>query len=414
LKAVEPFLLVAVLLPLAVQAQDEPPAGMAAVEVARSTACVGALARLEDLNGRLDPFAIHMERLRALGRAISLEDTTEAAPFSAADSVEVAVSNWFQADQALARRLVTEPDSALVAQRASARAGILDMVRGTMASVNAQAQAEMGDAQKIQADALPCDGAIFVRPAVMEACSGVTSSLCAAARAPDAPEASDEYRFVEAPADLWDVEEYRPWIDPTGLQPSADGGGLVGGRTATRGRRGNIVLSLGLAPMLRPRETLTPEQVAEFETNLDSLGFTFDHPDFVMAPALEFQANVPAPIGGETHYLLHFGDLSGDDLIWSIPVGAPGLIQATFPASAADLARLQRGDPVSLTAVKLPEGVEVGGDSLQADPVYTVPLLQVNQSHAVNLLLQYMAGGELSNDLKALIPPKGGTETGGR
>jgi hypothetical protein len=149
--------------------------------------------------------------------------------------------------------------------------------------------------------------------------------------------------------------------------------------------------------------------VSEFETNLDSLGFTFEHPDFVMAPAVEFQANVPAPLGGETNYLLHFGDLSGDDIIWSVPVGEPGLIQATFPASAMDLARLQRGDVVSLTAVKVPQAEPPAGETVEAEPVYTVPLLQVNQEQAVGVLLQYMASGQLGRDLARLVPPSGGT-----
>jgi hypothetical protein len=380
------------------------------VEVARSKACVGSLARLADLNRVLEPFALRMERLRLVGRAISLEDTADAAPFSTTDSVEIAVAAWFKADAEMAQRLVAGQDSATMARRASARTAILELVRSTMTTVNGQAQAEMGDAQQIEADALPCEGAIMVRPAVLEACSGIESELCDAAKV---SEPQELYRFEEAPEDLWDVEDYRPWSDPTGLKAAPDGS-ITGGRTAARGRKGNIVLIAGLTPMIRPRASLTPEQIGEFDANLDSLGFTFDHPDFVMAPALEFQANVPAPLAGETHYLLHFGDLTGDDVIWSLPVGEPGVIQATFPASAVDLVRLQRGDVVSFTAVRVPEGDVPEGESPEAEPVYTVPLLQVNQSQAVNLLLQYMASGDLSKDLRALVPPAGGTGTGGR
>ncbi|HSG06923.1 MAG TPA: hypothetical protein VLA36_01105 [Longimicrobiales bacterium] len=408
MKTVAPVLLVALLLPAAVRAQDEVPAGLAAVESARSAACVGSLARLADLNRRLDPFALRMQRLRALGAAISLEDTVDVAPFSASDSVEIAVANWFQADQAMALRMVAAQDSATMAQRAAARVQILDLVRGNMAAVNTQAQAEMGDAQQIEADALPCEGTIFVRPAVIEACSEITSDLCDAAKG---SEPQDAYRFVDAPSDIWDVEDYRPWTEPTGLQAAPDGS-LTGARTAARGRKGNIVLIVGLAPIIRPRASITPEEAAEFDANLDSLGFTFDHPDFVMAPALEFQANVPAPMAGETHYLLHFGDLTGDDVIWSLPAGESGVIQASFPASATDLARLQRGDVVSLTAVKVAEGEVTEGEGPQAEPVYTIPLLQMSQSQSVNLLLQYMAGGDLSRDLTSLLPPAGGAGTG--
>ncbi|HSG50019.1 MAG TPA: hypothetical protein VLA43_19500, partial [Longimicrobiales bacterium] len=293
MKAVAPVLFVALLLPLAVKAQEEAPAGLAAVELARSRDCVGTLARLADLNEQLDPFAQRNERLRALGRAISLEDTAEAAPFSTTDSVEVAVARWFEADQAMALRLVAAQDSATLAQRATARDGILALIRNAMMEVNEQAQALMGDAQQIEADALPCEGAIFVRSAVVEACSAITSALCDAAKV---SEPQGEYRFVDDPTDLWNVEDYRPWTDPAGLQGAPDGS-LEGGRTAARARKGNIVLIVGLMPMIRPRASLTPEQISEFVTNLDSLGFTFDHPDFVMAPALEFQANVPPPIG---------------------------------------------------------------------------------------------------------------------
>jgi hypothetical protein len=410
LKAVAPVLLVALLLPLAVQAQETAPAGMAAVELARSRDCVGSLARLADLNRLLDPFALRNERLRAVGRAISLEDTTEAAPLSTTDSVEVAVARWFQADREMALRLVAAQDSAAAAARATARDRILDLVREAMAEVNAQARALMGDAQQIEADALPCEGAIFVRPVVLEACSAVTSDMCDAAKA---SEPQGQYRFVEDPADLWNVEDYRPWTEPGGLQGAPDGS-LTGGRTAARARKGNIVLIVGLAPMIRPRASLTPEQISEFDANLDSLGFLFDHPDFVMAPALEFQANVPPPVAGETHYLLHFGDLTGDDVIWSLPAGEQAVIQATFPASAVDLARLQRGDVVSLTAVKVPEGETPEGQDPHVEPIYTLALLQINQSQAVGLLIQYMAGGDLSRDLAALIPPSEGTGTGGR
>lgn len=383
--------------------------GLAAVELARSKDCVGSLARLADLNRRLDPFAQRMERMRTLGRAISLEDTAEAVPFSTTDSVEVAVADWFKADEAMAQRLVSVPDSAVAARRAAAREAILETVRGAMAAVNEGAQAEMVDADKVEADAVPCEGAIFVRPAVLEACTGVTSVLCDAAR--DTVQRPD-YRFVDEPADLWDVEDYRPWSSPGPLQVTPDGA-MSGGRTAARARKGNIVVIVGLMPLLRPRESMSPEEISEFQTNLDSLGFTFEHPDFVMAPALDVQANVPAPMAGETHYILHFGDLSGDDVIWSIPAGEQAVIRATFPATGVDLARLQRGDVVSLTAVRLPTEAPADGGEVQAEPVYSIPLLQVNQTQSINLLLQYMATGDLGRDLVKLIPPAGGTGTGG-
>jgi len=187
-------------------------------------------------------------------------------------------------------------------------------------------------------------------------------------------------------------------------------GALVGARTGSQGRRANAVLALSVAPMLRNRSELDEAEIGEFEANLDSLGFAFDHPLFVMAPALEIAASVPPPMEGETHVLVHFGDLSGDDVIWSTEIGEGGLLQAVFPARGRDLARLQAGEVVSMTAVRVPEAAE--GETPEADAVYTVGLLTVNQAASVTGLLQYMGGGGLANDLKAIIPPSGGGTPG--
>jgi len=64
------------------------------------------------------------------------------------------------------------------------------------------------------------------------------------------------------------------------------------------------------------------------------------------------------------------------------------------------LERLQAGELVSLTAVRVPEG-----ENPIAEPIYTVPLLQVGQTQSVTALLQYMAGGGLGRDLAAIAPP---------
>ena len=381
------------------------PAGLADVELARSRACVASLGRLEELNRVLDPYARRMERLRALGRAVSLEDIGEAGTLTPTDSVENAVAQWFAADSVLAARWVAERADALQEERAAARAAILEVVRGAMQEVGAEAQAQMGDAAQVEADARPCEGAILVRSAVVEACGDATSSVCQAAAN---TEQSARYRFVEAPGDLWDVSDFRPWTQPEPLQLTPQGA-LIGGRTAARARRGNTVFTVALAPLIRNRSELSEEEAVEFQANLDSLGFTFQHPTLVMAPAIEVQANVPPPIGGETHVLIHFGDLTGDDVIWSTEVGNGGLIQAVFPAAASDMARMQAGEVVSLTAVRVPEG-----DAAEADAVYTVPLLTVNQAQFVGSLLQYMAGGGLSDDLARLVPPSEGTGSPGR
>ena len=392
-------ILVALLVPVAIQAQEGPPSSLAEVESARSRACVGSIARFDELNATLEPYGIRMERLRALGRAVSLEDIAEAAPLSEADSVEAAVARWFASDSALAVRFVVLGDSTIQEERSRGRTAILDLIRQSMQAVGTEAQSHLGDAAAIEAAVQPCQGAILVRGAVLEACAGSTSDLC---RAAAVPEATEPYRFVDRPEDLWDIEDYRPWTTPEPLQGTADGA-LTGARSAALARIGNVVISLGLAPLLRNRAELDSASVAEFEANLDSLGFTFEHPLFVMTPAIEIFANLPAPLGGETHFIVHFGDLSGDDVIWSAEAGKEGVLQATFPASARDLARLQAGDAVSLTAVRVPEG-----ENPEAVPVYTLSLLQVGQALNVGALVQYMAGGGLARDLAAIVPPEPG------
>jgi hypothetical protein len=241
----------------------------------------------------------------------------------------------------------------------------------------------------------------------MEACAGSQSTLC---RAAADTAAQPPYRFVDTPTAIWDVENYSPWTTPEPLQGTPQGA-LMGARTAAQARRGNVVVGVALAPLLRNRQELDSAQIAEFEANLDSLGFTFEHPAIVMAPAFEIQANVPAPLGGETHILVHFGDLSGDDLVWSQEVGTGGLVQAMFPASGSHLARLLAGELLSLTAVRVPPG-----ENPTAEPVYTLPILQVGQAQNVAALLQYMRDGGLSRDLAALVPPGpgGGGGSAGR
>jgi hypothetical protein len=402
-KAVPLFL--ALFVPAVLHAQDEPPAGLAAVELARSRSCVATLNRMEELDRVLAPYAARMEHIRALGRAVSLEDIAEAGSLDPAQPLDAAVSGWFVQDSTLAARWVTERTDALQEERAQARTAMLEQVRLALQSVGGEAQAQLGDAAEVEAAALPCEGAILVRPVVVDACVGLTSALCAAA---SVAEPQEGFRFVDAPEDLWNVSDYRPWSQPGPLQATPQGA-LTGGRTSSRARRGNMVVSLGVVPLIRNRSELSPEEITDFEANLDSLGFTFDHPRFVLAPALEVQANVPAAIGGETHVLLHFGDLSGDDVIWSSEVGDGGVLQALFPASSVDLARLSAGEVVSLTAVRVPEA-----EGEAADPVYTVPLLTVSQAQYVSALIEYMANGDLGRDLAALVPPTSGAGSSGR
>jgi hypothetical protein len=381
------------------RAQDEPPPGLGEVELSRSRACVGSLARLAVLDAALEPIARRLERMNALGRAVSLEKPDDAQPFDLSDPVEAEVARWFAADSALAVRYLAGPDSALLEERHAARTAILDRIRSTMEEAMAEGQARAEEGAPVREAAQPCQGAILVRSAVLEACATSESPVCEDAAAED-PDGSSG--FVSSPEDLWDVEQYRPWSQASPLQIGPNGG-LGGARTVAQARRGNVTFSVSLAPLIVRRSELTEEQILESEANLDSLGFTFTHPLFVMAPGLEIQAQLPpAPLGGESHYVLHFGDLSGDDVIWSTDRGTQGRVQASFPATGSALARLQAGEPVSLTALRIPEAE---GSDTQAEAVFTLTLLQVGQATQVAALVQYMASGDLSRDLASLLPP---------
>lgn len=388
---------VALLAPAALLAQDSIPRDLAKVEIARSKACVGTLARLAQLDSALTPYAQRVDRLNALGMAVSLEKPGDAVPFDLSDSLEAAVAQWFTSDSILATRYITQPDSAIAKERSDERNAMLDRLRQAIQSVSDEAQGNLGDGAAIEAEAQPCAGAVLVRSAVLEACAATPSPVCEAARAQDP---QGPYTFVDDAADLWDLEEYGPWSTPGPLQMGPEGN-LTGASTSARARRGNAGFVLALRPLLSERSGLSDEEIAQYQAIMDSLGFTFDHPDFVMAPGLEIQGNLPPPLGGETHYVLHFGDLSGDDdVIWSMPAGAGGPFQAVFPAAPSVLTRLQAGELVSLSALRIPEA-----EDGTPEGVFTLSLLQVGETANVGALVEYMGQGGLSQDLRALFPP---------
>lgn len=379
------------------QAQETIPPNLAEVEIARSRACVGALARLAELDASLAPYGRRVDRLNVVGRSVSLEKQEDAAPFDVNDPVESEVARWFVADSTLALRYLAEADSAILRERRAARTAILDRIRQAIQEISAEAQGIADQGAQVQEDAQPCVGAILVRSAVLEECATISSPVCEAAEAPDT--VASPYGFVGDPGELWDLEQYGAWTTAGPLQVDPTGS-LAGARTGARSRLGNVVITVALAPLIRERSSLGEAELAEFQANLDSLGFTFDHPRFVMAPAIEFQANLPAPLGGETHYVLHFGDLSGDDVIWTMNAGEGGIVQALIPAAAGDLARLRAGELVSFTALRAPgEGVEA-----PAEAVFTVSFLQAGQAQNVGSLLDYMAGGGFNRDLLTLVP----------
>ncbi len=395
-----PALLALSLLRVQVVAQEGPPPGLTDVENARSRACVPALRQLAQLNAVLEPFARRADRLRVINRSIALEDTTVAAPFDLTDATEAAAHEWFMADMERARRFVEARDDAIQAERAAAKEEIRGRLFAEMDSLRAGADSRMAEAEGVEQAAQPCEGAVFVRPTVLEACAADGGPLCDAARASATP---GPFRFVDAADDLWDIEELRPWSEAGPLRAGPDGS-ILGGRTATMARLGNIVVTVGLGTIIRDRTALPEAEVAAFDANVDTLGIQFSHAKLVMAPAIELQASVPAAIGGETHYLLHFGDLTGDDdVVWSAPVGTGGLVRAAFPAKGQDLQRLAEGNPISFTAVRVPEGEE----GTAAEPVYSLTLTAVNQAPQVTGLLGYILGGGLSRDLALLVPPTG-------
>lgn len=397
-------LLAALSIPLQIGAQETPPPGLMEVEIARSRACVGALERLEDLGMRLEPLARSAERLRALNQAIALEDAAEVEPFDESDPVESAVRDWFVADAELGSRYAETQDSLLIVRREEAKSAIRQRLQEAMESLRVRAESEAVDAEEIETAAVPCQGVLLVRSAVLEGC-GATSGESLLCQAVADTTRSGPFRFVDSPEDLWDVEELRPWTDPTPLQVTPDGS-LVGARTVARSRLGNIVVAVAFSPIIRERAQLDSTQAAEFDANLDSLGFSFDDPRFVMTPAFELQVSLPAPIGGETHYLLHFGDVAAPEILWSAEAGPGGVIQAAVPLSGADLNKFQAGQPLSFTAVAMKAPPEEGA-APEGEFVFSLAIAPVNQQRAATGLLSYMAGGALAEDLKRIIPPLG-------
>lgn len=391
--------------------EDLVPPGLAEMELARSRACVPALARLAELDRDLQPLVGRAARLQALDEAVLLEDSTTVAAFDESDPLEAAVRDWFVADGQLGRRWAETRDTAIARQRDEGRAEIRQRIGEALAALDTQGQGRLSEAGDLQGDIAPCEGAILVRPAVLEVCDTLDSPVCEAAEESARPDttAPGVLRFVDAPEDLWDVEEFRPWTSPTPLAIQPEGG-LGGATTAARARRGNIVVTLALGPMVRDRTLLEPEQAEALEANLDSLGFTFDHPRLLFVPTFELQLQVAQPMGGETHYMLHFGDLSDppSQVVWMGPVGEGGPVQAVFPANAPTLARMERGQVLSLTAVAVEDDPEEG---THGEAVYSIALSNVYQEGAVGGLLQYWAGGQMSEDLRRLVPPD--TASGG-
>jgi len=374
-----------------------PPPGMAELEEARSRMCVAGMARLQEVGAELDPVQQRAFRLEMLFQAVALEDSVRVSPLGD-DPLEAAVREWFVADEALAMEHLESEDDEVGARRREARDAVLERIRIAHSEATAEAQEIVGSAEGLDVVIRDCDGAILVRGAVLEACGDAGGPLCESARA---EEPIGPFRFVDDPATLWDIEQLRFWSEPSALRPTPDGG-LAGARTATMVRRGNVSGAIGVEAMIQSRSAMTPEQAEEFDTNLEVLGFDFDHPAFVMAPAMAFDVDAPGPLGGETHYILHFGDLSDpeSDVIWAVPTGTGGPVGSVFPLEEVVLVRLAQGHEVTLTAVRIPEGE---GEPTEA--VFSLGFTSIGQEETVTALLQYMAGGQLAEDLASFLTP---------
>lgn len=381
--------------------QEAPPPGLVQAEVERSRACVPGHALLAAVQDDLDPLARRSERLRGLLQAISFEDVSRAEPFDEGDRVEVAVREWFEVDARLAARYAEEQDESVLESRRQARAAIQRTLGEALAATAQDAQDLITSTEGVEEAVYRCDGRILVRPAVLEACQGVSSPVCEAARS---EEPVGAFRFVDDAALLWDIERIRPWAAPERLQPTPEGA-IGGARTEVSAQRGNLSLTLALETMLRPRSEISAEEAAEYDALLDRLDYAFGHPDFAMSPVMSFELELPAPLAGENGYILHFGEEPGaaDDIVHTISARQEGAVSSVFVVTPTILERLQTGQQLWLTAVGI---TDPDAGDVQAEGLWGLELNAVRQSESVAELISYWAGGGLSDDLLALIPPR--------
>jgi len=379
-------------LPLSAQI-GEAPSGLAEVEMDRSRTCVAVLADVARLDEILDPLALRSRRLTSIAQAIAIEDGSIVRELDTTNAVESAVADWFATDAVLAQRFVTSQEPAILEQRAAGRDGIKITLSDAAVAVQMEADSIMAGHEDTVREAAPCDGAIFVRPAVLEACTTDTDTgaLCEEAGRP--PAATDRFRFVDTPESVWEVQELRPWTDPTPIQPNQTGQ-LDGARTIGYVRVGNVVVTVAFSPMLKDRTEVTPaEQFGYAQTN-QALGLTFDHPSITFAPAFGIRAALPTPLAGEDEYIIHFGDADAVDEVWRGDAGTGLPLEATIPMQATHVIRLRQGEQLSLTAMR------------SGEPEYSIPIDTTNQTSAMERLLTYMST-QLSADLNEMIKPVG-------
>ena len=366
------------------------PARLAEVEVERSRSCVATLAQVEGLDVQLDPLAGRSRRLMAIAEAISIEDRSIISELDPSDPVESDVQAWFATDSLLAVRYMQTEDEAIQEQRRMGRESVKLRIGSAISRVQMSADSVIAENQDVLTRSGPCDGAVFVRPAVLEACADVESELCDIVAAPSPDEAF--YRFVDTPEEIWELRELRRWTEPMPLQVGPTG--LDGARTIGYARVGNVVVTAAFAPVLRSRSEIRPAELFVFEQTNQALALTFDHPDIAFTPGLALLAALPTALADEDGYIVHFGDPSEPEILWSGEAGTGAPLEASLPISAAQVIRLRNGEALALTAVR--------GD----DPVYSIVLSTEGQVDNVGALLRYMAAG-LGADLLRIAPPTG-------
>lgn len=371
------------------------PSRLAEVELERSRSCVGILQRIEELNAEIEPLARRSQRLQVIAQAVALEERAIVDSLNVDDPVEARVLEWFRTDEALARRYVAQQDPSLQAERTAGRETIKATLTRAIQDVQNEANGTIEANQELITSAASCDGAIFVRSAVLEACEVTSGPICEEAARP-ASEA-ERFRFVDTAESIWEIEELRPWTTPQPLR-RAPTGQLDGARTIGFARVGNVVVSVAFTPLIAPRERIRPEVAAAYEATNDTLGLTSNHPDLVFTPALGVHVAVPRALGEEEGYILHFGSPEQADVVWTGRADPGGPVEASVPLTPSQTRRLTAGDPLMLTAID--EGGEV------PDAIWAVGVGVVNQPQMTQALLRYMEG-QLSQDLGRLAPPSG-------
>ena len=375
-------------------AQDTPPAGIAELELERSRLCVPVLTQLDALNLRLQPLGIRTERLRQITAAIAIEDRTVMDSLNVNDPTEAAVRDWFLSDGRLAQSFVDTNQQTIQQQRVVGRELIKGTVQATLEGIQSEAQGIIEEAGDFGPEANSCEGAILIRSAVIEVCGSEQNLICDAAK----PANSDgAYRFVDSPEDLWDVQEFRPWTSPGPLQLGPEGQ-IGGANTLAFARQGNVLFSVTFRPDIRFRTDMTPEGIQTFQTLLDSIGFEFDHPELIYAPALEIRATLPEPLAGEDRYAIHFGAIETGDIIWGGASGTGAPIEISILLTPIHIVTLTQGEPLELTALR-------SLDDGSTEALFSLGLTPVNQVSATQALLAYMAT-QMPQDLNLLVPPR--------